>query len=250
MGAARMVSVSAVAGRSVAQTVFGLLSGRRRWPKGVNEWGAAGGTPVVLVPGSFVPGEFYWHRLTPGLIADGHRVFACNLPGLGTREPQRLRAALEGFIEQVRASTDADHVVLVGQSFGGVIIRDRLRSDATGVAGAVLVSAQNHGFRPVWARLFSAPVVRQIVAVVCPMALHLIPGSPYLAALDGAEPPVPMTTITSTRDAFAAPESVAVAGAENIVLQALDQGIRSGHMVIGFDPVTVDLIRAAVLSAS
>jgi hypothetical protein len=59
-----------------------------------------------------------------------------------------------------------------------------------------------------------------------------------------------MTTITSTRDVFAGPESVAVDGADNIVLQDLDQGIRSGHMLIGFDPVAVDLIRAAVLSAS
>ncbi len=243
-------SVASVATRDAAKTLLGLLPGGRRWPQGVNDWRGRGGTPVVLVPGSFVPGEFYWHRLAPGLIADGHRVFACNLPGFGTREPQTMVAALAEFIEQVRESTGAERVVLVGQSFGGVIIRDLLRSDAPEVAGAVLVSAQNHGFRPGWGMLFGAPVVKRIVGVVCPMALRLIPGSPYLASLDDTEPPVPMTTITSTRDAFAGPESVAVAGADNIVLQDLDQRIRSGHMLIGFDPVAVDLIRAAVLSAS
>ena len=116
MGTARGASsVASAAGRDVAKTLLGLLPGGRRWPQGVNDWRVRGGTPVVLVPGSFVPGEFYWHRLAPGLIADGHRVYACNLPGLGTREPQTMVAALAEFVEQVRESTGADRVVLVEQ---------------------------------------------------------------------------------------------------------------------------------------
>ncbi|MFT3900484.1 MAG: alpha/beta fold hydrolase [Gordonia sp. (in: high G+C Gram-positive bacteria)] len=239
------------AARGVGSAAVGAVRGRR-WPAGVNAWGQpsrGGELPVVLVPGSFVPGEFYWYRLAPGLIADGHPVFACNLPGLGTREPARQVAALTEFVSRVRTATGSSRVILVGQSFGGVIIRDLLRSDDD-VAGAVLVSAQNHGFRPGWSRFFGAPIARTVVGLVCPMALRLIPGSAYLADLDAAEPGAPITTVTSTRDAFAAPESVAVAGADNIVLQDLVPQIRSGHMLIGYDPVAVDLIRGAVASAS
>nr|WP_283242131.1 alpha/beta fold hydrolase [Gordonia araii] len=200
-----------------------------------------------MVPGSFVPGEFYWHRLAPALIADGYRVFACNLPGLGTREPTVLVAALDRFVSEVRRVTGADSVVLVGQSFGGVIIRDLLRSASAEVASAVLVSSQNHGFRRPWAALFSAPVVRRVVSVVCPMALRLIPGSAYLASLDASSASsVPVTTITSSRDAFASAASVAVATATNIVLQDVDPGIRSGHMLIGYDETAVKLVVAAV----
>ncbi|MFT4200104.1 esterase/lipase family protein [Gordonia sp. (in: high G+C Gram-positive bacteria)] len=251
MALARTVGVAGAAGRGAVATVVGLARGRGRWPAGVNDWAdRGGGTPVVLIPGSFVPGEFYWHRLAPGLIADGHRVFACNLPGLGTREPQVQVAAVEQFLRRVRKATGQRRVVLVGQSFGGVVIRDVVRSTAAEVGGAVLVSAQDHGFRRGWAALFTAPVVRGAVRVVCPMALRLIPGSEYLDELDAASTGRSITTITSTRDAFAAPASVAVDGADNIVLQELDPSIRSGHMLIGYDPVAVDLIRAAVASAS
>lgn len=246
------VRVAAAAVRGGAMTVARAVTGRGRWPVGVNDWSGArvGGTPVVLVPGSFVPGEFYWHRLSAGLIADGSRVFACNLPGLGTRGPTVLVGALEEFLARVRAATGTSRVVLVGQSFGGVIIRDLVRTTSADVGGAVLISAQNHGFRHGWAAVFAAPGVSRAVAVVCPMALRLLPGSAYLAGLGAGPPAVATTTVTSTRDAFAAPESVALAGAHNIVVQDLDPRIRSGHLLIGFDPVAVDLIRAAVADAS
>ncbi|GED98431.1 esterase/lipase family protein [Gordonia crocea] len=248
-GAAGVLAQATV---GIASTVRAAADGSR-WPDGVNEWdgGSVTGSdaPVVLVPGSFVPGEFYWHRLVPGLIADGRRVFACNLPGLGTREPAVLVDALEEFLTRVRAATGTGRVVLVGQSFGGVVIRDLVRSTRADVVGVVLVSAQNHGFRRWWAGLFSAPLARRLVQVVCPMALRLLPGSGYLAELDATDPGVAVTTITSRRDVFAAPESVRVSGGNNIVLQDLDPRIRSGHMLIGFDPMTVDLIRAAVRNA-
>ncbi|QKT07748.1 alpha/beta fold hydrolase [Gordonia sp. X0973] len=258
-GALSTAPVAAQAVSGGVSAFAGLVTGRGRWPAGVNEWsrGAATGTeratsgiPVVLVPGSFVPGEFYWHRLVPGLIADGHPVYACNLPGVGTRRPARQVAALEQFLTRVRDATGTDAVILVGQSFGGVIIRDLLRTTTADVRAAVLVSSQNHGFRPLWSRVFTAPGMRSIVGVVCPMALDLIPGSGYLADLDAVPPAVPTTTITSTRDAFAAPGSVAVAGADNIVLQELDPGVRSGHMLIGFDPVAIDRIRSAIASVA
>lgn len=238
------------AAHGAARTVGGWLRGRSRWPAQVNSWRpgtSTAGTPVVLVPGSFVPGEFYWHRLAPELLADGHPVFACNLPGLGTREPEILVAALERFLAEVRDATGTDRVVLVGQSFGGVIIRDLLRDTAADVRAAIVISSQSGGLRRAWCRLLRLPVIRPAASVVCPMALHLAPGSAYLTSLDAAPvTDVPTTTIASTLDVFAAASGVALAGADNVVLQELDPSIRSGHLMIGYDPVTVEVIRSAV----
>lgn len=250
----RSRAVLRAAGRGAVRTVGGWLRGGGRWPAGVNTWQpgtGAGGTPVVLVPGSFVPGDFYWHRLAPQLLADGHPVFACNLPGLGTREPQVLVAALERFLAEVREATGTDRVVLVGQSFGGVIIRDLLRDTAADVRAVIVISSQSGGLRPAWCRLLALPVIRPAASAVCPMALHLVPGSAYLTELNTAPATgVPTTTIASTLDVFAAAPAVALNGADNVVLQELDPAIRSGHLLIGYDPVTVEVIRSAVAQSA
>ena len=51
-------------------------------------------------------------------------------------KPEILVAALERFLAEVRDATGTDRVVLVGQSFGGVIIRDLLRDTAADVRAA------------------------------------------------------------------------------------------------------------------
>ncbi|MEU9808739.1 hypothetical protein [Mycobacterium sp. NPDC050853] len=80
----RSAGVVTAAARGAVRAV-NPVSADRRWPGQVNDWTERahpnGRVPVVLVPGSFVPGQFYWHGIAPMLISEGHPVFACNLPG-------------------------------------------------------------------------------------------------------------------------------------------------------------------------
>ncbi|OAT67998.1 hypothetical protein AWB85_09010 [Mycobacteroides immunogenum] len=243
----RSLNVVAAATRGVARAI-NPVSAAKRWPDQVNDWNgraqSLSGIPVVLVPGSFVPGQFYWHRIAPVLISDGHPVFACNLPGWGTRGPDVMVAALETFVESVKRATGSGEVVLIGQSFGGVIIRDLLQRGPVNVPAAITISSQHNGFRRVWNILFSSSGIRQAVAVICPMALELVTGSDYLSKINSAGVRrSPLTTVTSVLDAFAPAASSAIPEATNIVLQEIDPSVRSGHMLIGYDPATIKVIR-------
>lgn len=243
----RSATVVAAAAAGVVRALNPVSAGRR-WPAQVNDWSACvqpnGRIPVVLVPGSFVPGQFYWHRIAPMLISEGHPVFACNLPGWGTRGPDVMVAALDSFVERVRSATGSSEVVLIGQSFGGVIIRDLLQRNAMNVPSAITISSQHYGFRRIWSRLFRTSGVRQAITVVCPMALELVSGSDYLTKINAVgDRCSAITTVTSNFDAFAPASSTAIRDATNIVLQDVDSAVRSGHMLIGYDPLTLEVIR-------
>lgn len=247
----RSLKVLTIATRGAVRAI-NPISAAKRWPDQVNDWHGDtrphGRIPIVLVPGSFVPGQFYWHRIAPVLISQGHPVFACNLPGWGTRGPDVMVAALENFVERVKRATGASEVVLIGQSFGGVIIRDLLQRTALKAPVAITISSQHHGFRRIWNTLFSASGMRQAITVICPMALELVTGSAYLAKINSAgDRHSCITTVTSTLDAFAPAASTAIPEATNIVLQELDPAVRSGHMLIGYDPVTVEVIRRTLV---
>src|SRR5713101_4428932 len=79
----------------------------------------------VLVQGGWV-GGWYWKRVTPLLSAAGHEVFAPTLTGLGERA--HLAApdiGLETHIQDVLGVLtyeDLSNVVLVGHSYGGMVI--------------------------------------------------------------------------------------------------------------------------------
>src|SRR5713101_1421889 len=82
-------------------------------------------TTFVLVHGGWV-GGWYWRRVTPLLEAAGHRVFTPTLTGLGERSHVRSPAIdLDTHIEDVVSVLhyeDLHQVVLVGHSYGGIVI--------------------------------------------------------------------------------------------------------------------------------
>jgi pimeloyl-ACP methyl ester carboxylesterase len=84
-----------------------------------------GRAPFVLVPGHWT-GAFIWHRVAPLLRAAGHDVYAITCTGLGERV-HLASAAIDPdvFITDVvnvLEYEDLHNVILVGHSFGGMII--------------------------------------------------------------------------------------------------------------------------------
>ncbi|HZS41457.1 MAG TPA: alpha/beta fold hydrolase [Polyangia bacterium] len=73
----------------------------------------------VLVHGSF-HGGWCWERVVPELVALGHRALAPDLPGRGGDATQTLDAYARSIGEVIAAQ--AEPVVLVGHSMGGVVI--------------------------------------------------------------------------------------------------------------------------------
>lgn len=80
---------------------------------------------LVLVHGAW-HGAWCWRKLLPGLWADGHRVFALDLTGLGARRHLfRPDLGLSVHVADVVATLEAEeleHAVLVGHSYGGMVI--------------------------------------------------------------------------------------------------------------------------------
>ena len=80
-------------------------------------------TTFVLVHGSW-HGSWCWHRVVAELEAQGHRVLAPNLPGHGDDATPVARLTLAAYADCVasviRSATEP--VVLVGHSFGGIVI--------------------------------------------------------------------------------------------------------------------------------
>jgi pimeloyl-ACP methyl ester carboxylesterase len=77
----------------------------------------------VLVHGAG-HGAWCWHKLVPELEALGHRVVTLDLPGLGDDKTPVAEVTYERTIDRVveTVSRQAEPVVLVGHSLGGVSI--------------------------------------------------------------------------------------------------------------------------------
>jgi pimeloyl-ACP methyl ester carboxylesterase len=79
----------------------------------------------VLVPGAW-HGAWCWQRILPGLWRAGHRAFAVTLTGVGERARQLSPAIrLRDHADDVAAVLEAEElerVILVGHSYGGMVI--------------------------------------------------------------------------------------------------------------------------------
>lgn len=80
-------------------------------------------TTFVLVHGSW-HGSWCWHRVVPELVALGHQVLAPDLPGHGDDATPLAQLTLAAYAKCVTATVRAASgpVVLVGHSFGGIVI--------------------------------------------------------------------------------------------------------------------------------
>lgn len=79
---------------------------------------------IILIAGTYY-GGWYWQNLVANLSSSGHRVFAPTLRGLGEDSPSDSPISLSDHIQEVVDMIDdnnLDDVVLVGWSYGGMVI--------------------------------------------------------------------------------------------------------------------------------
>ncbi|HNV55188.1 MAG TPA: alpha/beta fold hydrolase, partial [Pseudomonadales bacterium] len=78
---------------------------------------------LLLVHGAW-HGGWCWRDLRPLLEADGHRVWAPDLPGHGDHPLPVAQVSLQGYVESLcdLIETIGQPVVLVGHSMGGIVI--------------------------------------------------------------------------------------------------------------------------------
>lgn len=111
----------------------------------------------VLVHGSW-HGAWCWHRVLPALTNLGHRVLATDLPGHGDDQTPAAKVTLRGCAEAVGAVVEAaaEPVVLVGHSFGGVVITQVAEMVPDRIRRLVYLSAYLPGNRDSLSRLAAA----------------------------------------------------------------------------------------------
>ena len=86
---------------------------------------ADGVSTFVLIPGAW-HGAWCWQRVTPRLVAAGHAVRTPELLGMGEDTTPLARVSLAVWADQVAdvISREAEPVILVGHSRGGVVISE------------------------------------------------------------------------------------------------------------------------------
>jgi pimeloyl-ACP methyl ester carboxylesterase len=98
----------------------------------------------VLVHGAW-HGGWCWRRVADRLIARGHRVFAPTLTGVGERSHLQhdgidLSTHIEDVVQLIRYESLTD-IVLVGHSYGGLVISGAVERVGDAVASIVFVDA-------------------------------------------------------------------------------------------------------------
>jgi pimeloyl-ACP methyl ester carboxylesterase len=103
---------------------------------------AAQKPPIVLVHGAFESAQV-WGHVTARLKADGYRVMAVNLPGRpGTpRAPDKVSLDLYRDVVVAALSKFRRPAVVVGHSFGGIVISDAAEKAPEKIKTLVFVAA-------------------------------------------------------------------------------------------------------------
>jgi pimeloyl-ACP methyl ester carboxylesterase len=216
--------------------LFALLQPLARWFARPPAPAPATATPpVLLIPGIYCNGAVWWW-LVRRLRAQGLR----NLFPLTLEPPladiATLASRLAGEIERICEQTQAQRVVLVGHSMGGLIARAYLRDFGSArVARVVTLASPHHG----------SELARVAIGAG---GAQLRPGNRWLAALNAAEhavPPVPIVSLFSWHDNFVAPQDSAVlAHATNVDLTGV------GHLALLFsEPVAQRVAGEIALAA-
>ena len=79
---------------------------------------------IVIVHGSWSSAAD-WAAVSDKLIADGNQVIVVNLPGHGADETPIANISLQGYVDAVKKAIGAKkNIVLIGHSFGGIVISE------------------------------------------------------------------------------------------------------------------------------
>jgi pimeloyl-ACP methyl ester carboxylesterase len=96
----------------------------------------------ILVHGS-LHGGWCWHKLVPLLEAQGHRVLAPDLPGMGADPTPLSEITLRTWAEFIvrRSRETGEPVILVGHSRGGTVISEAAELAPEAMRGLVYLAA-------------------------------------------------------------------------------------------------------------
>ena len=96
----------------------------------------------ILVHGA-MHGRWCWHKLVPLLEAEGHRVLAPDLPGMGEDPTPLSEVTMSTWAEFIaRLSREAgEQVILVGHSRGGTVISEAAELAPQAMLGLVYLAA-------------------------------------------------------------------------------------------------------------
>ncbi len=235
-------------------------------PPGANDFSchpsAAHPRPVVLVHGTFGNMTDSWNALSPLLKNNGYCVFALNYgtPDLtgqvyGTTDIPASAQQLGTFIDQVRASTGAAKVDIVGHSQGGMMPRWYLRflGGAAKTGTLVGLAPSNHGTNlfglTTLASHFSA--LGAVLDAGCAACTQQFTGSTFLQQLNAGGDTVAgvkYTVIETTYDEVVTPYTSAyLSGADvtNVNLQSQCLLDNSDHLGIIYDQIALqDVLNA------
>lgn len=158
-------------------------------------------TNVVLIPGAF-HGGWYWEPILPALKGAGHRVLAPTLPGLEAGYSPSVPVNLEShvrFLTELVHDLNSDDVVLVGHSYGGMIITGAAARAPERVSSLIYLDAPvpKVGER-VWDLI---PMEAWAKSVAACTDGYVVQPPPELVAIDHRAVPHPMATFLQPLEA-------------------------------------------------
>jgi triacylglycerol esterase/lipase EstA (alpha/beta hydrolase family) len=238
---------------------------------GFDDWSckpsAAHPEPLVLLHGLGGNGPGNYSFLGPFLAAKGYCAFSLTygqatpaIPVGGTVSIVQSSAEIEAFIDQVRASTGAAKVNIVGHSEGGFqsIYGPKVRGYAGKVAKVVALAPPTHGTTfgglvSVGDYLGLRPLVDQVLRDFgCPACDEIIVGGSAVQQLTAgpiAQPGVKYTVIASRFDALVTPHETSFireSGVKNEFVQDTCPLDPVGHVGLAFDPSVAQLVANAL----
>ncbi len=228
---------------------------------------AAHPNPLVLLHGLGGNGPGNYSYLGPYLAAKGYCAFTLTygqatplIPVGGTVSIVQSSAQIEAFIDQVRQSTGAAKVDIVGHSEGGFhsIYGPKVRGYASKVGKVVALAPPTHGTTfgglvSVGDYLGLRPLVDQVLREFgCPACEEIIVGGPGVVRLTNgpiAQPGVKYTVIASRFDALVTPHETSFireTGVKNQFVQDTCPLDPVGHVGLAFDPTVAQLVANAL----
>jgi len=196
--------------------------------------------PVILVHGTFGDMTVSWNSLSPALRSRGFCVWALDYGRRGTGPIDASADQLVAFIDEVRATTGAAKVSLVGHSQGGMLSRyvavRRGRLDV--VDDIVGLAPSSHGT--------TQPLAGPAGVFGCTACVEQQAGSAFMRRVNEPPPEAPgpawYTVLTTKYDEVVTPyQSQALAGdrATNVILQDKCPADLFEHVTIVGDPVAI-----------
>ncbi|MGW7073007.1 esterase/lipase family protein [Streptomyces sp. NPDC054855] len=220
--------------------------------------------PVVLVHGTAMNAYNSWSAMAPALADAGYCVYALNygahgspLNALGAKGTGRIEDSareLAAYIERVLRTNGARTVDLVGHSLGGLMPRQYMKFEggASKVHRLVGLAPDNHGTTVNGLDTLVRTIAPATDTAVGPSIQQQLAGSPFLRRLNRGGDTllgVAYTVVATTHDKMVTPYTsgflTAPAGGsgqvDNITLQQVCPGDRSGHLATLYSPNVINL---------